>query len=105
MSIPWVGGATGEPEVDAADPASRYALYRTGTQYRSGQRAKKRVLSLESILKERSSMRGKTRYRIIAGTCVAWLVASAIYCPPPLEAQSAVPKYEVDPFWAKLPDN
>ncbi len=50
-------------------------------------------------------MRGKTRYRIIAGTCVAWLIASAIYCPPPLQAQSAVPKYEVDPFWAKLPDN
>ena len=50
-------------------------------------------------------MQGKTRYRVIAETCVAWLIASAIYCAPPLEAQSAVPKYEADPFWAKLPDN
>jgi hypothetical protein len=59
----------------------------------------------------------KTRYRIIAGTCIAWLIACAIYCPPRLQAQnavsnavpgavpSAVPRYEVDPFWAKLPDN
>ena len=50
-------------------------------------------------------MRGKTGYRITAGTCVAWLIASAIYCPSPLQAQNALPKYEADPFWAKLPDN
>ena len=50
-------------------------------------------------------MRAKRRYRIIAGTCVAWLIASAINYLPPLQAQSAVPKYEVDPLWPKLPDN
>ena len=50
-------------------------------------------------------MRAKTRYRIIGGTCVVWVVASVVFCPPPVRAQSSVPKYEVDPFWAKLPDN
>src|SRR5579859_5767621 len=50
-------------------------------------------------------MQGKTAHRIIARTSVAWLIASAIFCSPPVQAQSAVPKYEVDPFWAKLPDN
>src|SRR6202166_2740798 len=50
-------------------------------------------------------MREKTRYRAIAGTCVAWVIASAMAYPPPVLAQSAVHKYEVDPLWPKLPDN
>src|ERR1700687_6443604 len=50
-------------------------------------------------------MRGTTRYRITAGTCVIWVIASALFVPPPVRAQSSVPVYEVDPFWAKLPDN
>src|ERR1700732_4611284 len=50
-------------------------------------------------------MRGETRCRIIAGTGVVWVIASAIFCSPPVQAQSAVPKYEVDPLWAKLPNN
>jgi hypothetical protein len=60
---------------------------------------------MESILKVRSNMRGKAEYRIIARACVVWLITFAIFCSPPVQAQSAVPKYEVDPFWAKLPDN
>jgi len=50
-------------------------------------------------------MLAKTWHRIIAGICVAWLIASAAHYLRPLRAQSAVPKYEVDPFWPKLPDN
>src|ERR1700692_1514867 len=48
-------------------------------------------------------MKRKTSYRTIAGTYFVWLIASAIFSPPPVQAQGAVPKYEVDPFWAKLP--
>jgi DNA-binding beta-propeller fold protein YncE len=50
-------------------------------------------------------MRRKSRYRIIAGTCFAWVIASAILFTPPVQAQSAVPKYEVDPLWPKIPHN
>src|ERR1700680_1136017 len=50
-------------------------------------------------------MREKTTYRTIAATCVAWVIASAMFYPPPVQAQSGVPKYEVDPLWPKLPDN
>ena len=50
-------------------------------------------------------MREKTRYRTIAGTCVAWVIAGAISCLPSMQAQPGVPTYEVDLFWAKLPDN
>jgi sugar lactone lactonase YvrE len=56
-------------------------------------------------------MRGKTKYGAIAGTCVAWAVASAMFYAPPVQAQSGeskyagAPKYEVDPLWPKLPDN
>jgi sugar lactone lactonase YvrE len=57
-------------------------------------------------------MQDKTGYRTIAGTCVAWAVAAAMSYPPPAQAQpkdapkfSGVPRYEVDPLWAKLPDN
>jgi len=38
-------------------------------------------------------------------TCVAWVIACAMFYSPPVQAQSGVPKYEVDPFWAKLADN
>ena len=34
-----------------------------------------------------------------------WLIASAIFYALPMQAEPAVPKYEVDPFWARLPDN
>jgi hypothetical protein len=50
-------------------------------------------------------MREKTKYRTIAGTCVAWVIAGAMSCLPSMQAQPGVPMYEVDPFWAKLPDN
>lgn len=60
---------------------------------------------LESILIMRSNMRKKTRYRAIAGTCAAWVIASVVSYAPPVQAQSGVPNYEIDPFWAKLPDN
>src|SRR5437660_10578552 len=50
----------------------------------------------------RSNMREKTRYHTIAGTLVAWVIACAMSYSPPVQAQSGVPKYEVDPFWAKL---
>src|SRR5947207_12150947 len=50
-------------------------------------------------------MRQKTRYHTIAGTFVAWVIACAMSQSPSVQAQSGVPKYEVDPFWAKLPDS
>lgn len=50
-------------------------------------------------------MHGKPGQRIITGTCVVWAIAFAIAYLPPVLAQSAAPKYEVDPFWAKIPDN
>jgi DNA-binding beta-propeller fold protein YncE len=54
-------------------------------------------------------MREKIGYRTIAGACVAWVVACAMLYPAPVRAQAGAPKYEpkyeVDPFWAKFPDN
>jgi hypothetical protein len=50
-------------------------------------------------------MREKPGYRTVAGICVAWAIACAIVFPSPAQAQLGVPRYEVDPFWAKLPDN
>src|ERR1700689_5307611 len=50
-------------------------------------------------------MREKTRYRTIPGTSVALVIASVMFYPLAVQAQSGVPKYEVDPFWPKLPDN
>jgi hypothetical protein len=50
-------------------------------------------------------MRAKTGHRIITGVCAGWVIACAILGAAPVQAQSAVPKYEVDPLWAKLPDN
>ena len=47
---------------------------------------------------------GQDRYRSIAGTCVAWVIAAVMSYPSPVQAQSGapkfsgVPKYEVDPF-------
>src|ERR1700691_5210821 len=56
-------------------------------------------------LNGRSNMREETRYRTIAGTCVAWVIASVMFSPLAVRAQSGVPSYEVDPFLAKLSDN
>src|SRR5262245_17126898 len=56
----------------------------------------------ESILKVRLNMRGKSG---IVRAGVVWLIACVIFCCAPVQAQSAVPKYEVDPFWARLPDH
>src|ERR1700733_14559455 len=53
----------------------------------------------------RSNMREMTGYRALAWTCVAWVIAAAIASPLAVQAQSDVPKYAVDPFWQKLPDN
>jgi hypothetical protein len=44
-------------------------------------------------------------HRIITGVCVGWAIACAIFGAAPIQAQTAVPKYEVDPLWAKIPDN
>ena len=53
-------------------------------------------------------MQDKTGYRTMAATCVAWVIAAAMYYPSPVQAQSGapkdsgatrvsgVPKYEVD---------
>src|SRR5262249_28998067 len=51
-----------------------------------------------------SKMHEKTIYRAIAGVCGV-LIASAMFYALPVQAEPAVLKYEVDPFWAKLPDN
>jgi hypothetical protein len=39
------------------------------------------------------------------GTWGALLIVAAMFCSPPVLAQTGVPKYEVDPFWPKLPNN
>jgi sugar lactone lactonase YvrE len=49
-------------------------------------------------------MRENTGYQT-AATGIAWAIAGAIIFSSPVRAQLAVPKYEVDPFWAKLPNN
>ena len=46
-----------------------------------------------------------TRYRTKAGTWGALLIVAAMFYSPPVLAQTGVPKYEVDPFWPKLPNN
>ena len=48
-------------------------------------------------------MRENTGYRT-AAKGIAWAIAGVIIFSSPLRAQLAVPKYEVDPFWAKFPD-
>jgi len=42
---------------------------------------------------------------ITAGICGSWVTATVTFYPPPARAQLRAPKYEFDPFWAKLPDN
>jgi sugar lactone lactonase YvrE len=46
-------------------------------------------------------MNRKTSYRIFAGAFAFLTIVFAIFCP--LSAQGVAPKYEVDPFWIKLP--
>jgi DNA-binding beta-propeller fold protein YncE len=48
-------------------------------------------------------MRENTGYRT-AAKGIVWAIAGVIIFSSPLRAQLAVPKYEVDPFWAKFPD-
>jgi DNA-binding beta-propeller fold protein YncE len=50
-------------------------------------------------------MRERKKYRTMAGTWAALVIASAVLYSPLVRAQTGVPKYEVDPFWAKLPNN
>ena len=50
-------------------------------------------------------MQEKTIYRTTAAVCGVWLIASAMFYALPVQAEPAVPKYEADPFWAKLPEN
>jgi hypothetical protein len=50
-------------------------------------------------------MREKTRYCTIAGTWGALLIVAAMFYYQPVLAQTGAPKYEVDPFWPKLPNN
>jgi hypothetical protein len=50
-------------------------------------------------------MREKTTYRTKAGTWGALLIVAAMFYSPPVLAQTGVPKYEVDPFWPKLPND
>ena len=50
-------------------------------------------------------MHEKPRDRTIAGTWGALLIVAAMFYSPPVLAQTGVPKYEVDPFWPKLPNN
>ena len=61
-------------------------------------------------------MQDKTGYRTMAATCVAWVIAAAMYYPSPVQAQSGAPRLRCDQslrcaqvrsrsLWAKLPDN
>jgi len=49
-------------------------------------------------------MNRKATYFSIAVTGVVLAIASAVFGPQWVRAQGTVPKYEVDPFWLKLPD-
>src|SRR5262245_14963131 len=48
-------------------------------------------------------MNGTVSYCVIVATAIMLAIASAILCPPAVRAESTVPKYEVDPFWLKIP--
>src|SRR5438093_6073382 len=48
-------------------------------------------------------MNGKISYCVIVATAIMLAIASAILCPPAAQAEGTVPKYEVDPFWLKIP--
>ncbi|MSV36219.1 MAG: hypothetical protein EXQ47_11585 [Bryobacterales bacterium] len=41
----------------------------------------------------------------ITGTGIAWMAAWTLLCLGPAHAQTGAPKYQLDPFWAKLPAN
>jgi DNA-binding beta-propeller fold protein YncE len=49
-------------------------------------------------------MNRNANYFIITLTCVVLAFASSVFGPQWVRAQGAVPKYEFDPFWLKLPD-
>src|SRR2546428_8115070 len=48
-------------------------------------------------------MNGKISYCVIVATAIVLAIASAILCPPAVQAEGTVPMYEVDPFWLKIP--
>src|SRR2546426_9661357 len=48
-------------------------------------------------------MNRKISYCVIFATAIMLAIASAILCPPPVQAEGAVPKYGVEPFWLKIP--
>jgi len=48
-------------------------------------------------------MNGKISYRVMVATTIMLAIVFALFSPPPVQAEGAVPKYEVDPFWLKIP--
>src|SRR5262249_56677849 len=56
-----------------------------------------------SIDKMRSNMRRNSSYRAIAEVCAAGAIASVTLYSSLVQAQTSGPKFELDPFWAKLP--
>src|SRR6266571_1006568 len=48
-------------------------------------------------------MNTKISYCLIVATAIMLATVSAILCPLAVQAEGAVPKYEVDPFWLKIP--
>ena len=40
--------------------------------------------------------------RLVAGSCVVLAVAAGVFVPVPAAAQQ-VPRYDLDPFWPRLP--
>ena len=50
-------------------------------------------------------MKRRAQFLFSVGTCAAVLIAAGVLRPPALQAQSGVPRYEVDLSWPKpLPD-
>ncbi len=49
-------------------------------------------------------MSRKANYFAIAATCVVLATAFAVFGLQAVRAQGAITKYELDPFWLKLPD-
>src|SRR3989442_14093186 len=45
----------------------------------------------------------KISHCVIVATAIMLATVSAILCPPAVQAEGTVPKYEVDPFWLKIP--
>ena len=48
-------------------------------------------------------MNTKISYCVIVATAIMLATVSVILCPPAVQAEGTVPKYEVDPFWLKIP--